>query len=244
MMREASTRIAAKEYAQAQQILTTAIKFRDQINDPVAIDWILRTLGSTWLFQGLFVEQIAFFTEYLRRHPSDMAAYHERATALWYLGKLQESIRDYSRALELKPSDVESLSGRGQVLAEIGDSQQALRDLDVALELLGAIPKSDERWREWSKHTEAFIRRGRGVAYGGWTQIRQAINEFDASIALSPENAWVYYSRAQVYDRIRDDNRALSDYRTALAKSEPPLTPVQKENARARLQSLSANEHS
>jgi len=114
-----------EEYGKARAPLLEAIGFRDSVNEPETISYILMSLGSMWALTEKYEDAIAFFSDYLTRHPEDSAAYCGRAEALWYAGRLQEAIRDYSRALELKPSDIPSLSGRGQVLAEVGENGRA-----------------------------------------------------------------------------------------------------------------------
>jgi len=84
MLQEAHALVNGEEYEKGRQILLGALEFRDQLHDAKTIDWILTTLASTWLFQDRSKEQIAFFSEYLRRYPRDCAAYRERATGLWY----------------------------------------------------------------------------------------------------------------------------------------------------------------
>jgi len=122
------------------------------------------------------------------------------------------------------------------VLAELGESARAIEDLDIALRIAETAPKPDDSWRNWCKHVEAFARRGRGVALATSGQIPLAMKEFDASITLSPDNACVYLSRAALYERIGDVDRALIDYRTSLEKTAPPLTPLQKDRAQAKIQ--------
>lgn len=233
VLNEARALIYAEEYQRAREILLRAVKFRERLQDAKTIDWILRSLACTWIFQDRFEEQVAFFSDYVQRYPNDCAAYENRAAALWYSGRLREALEDYSRAIELKPTDLQSRSGRGQVFAELGESDKAIEDLDIALRVVEAAPEPDDSWREWHRHTEAFVRNGRAVALAGLAKIQEAMAEFEISISLSPDNAWVYYNRAKVRDRLGERDEALADYRTALAKKEPPLAPRQREVARA-----------
>jgi tetratricopeptide (TPR) repeat protein len=233
LLREAQTQLNIEEYDQARAILLQALRFRNECPDTATIDYILMSLGTTWLMQERYQEEIAFFTDHINHHSGDWAAHRERAAALWYSGRLQEAISDYSRALELNPTDILSLSGRGQVLAEIGQNEKAMEDLDFALRTLKTVPTSDPSWDEWYKHIRAFVHNGRGAALGGLGKIGAATDEFEVSIALSPENAWVYYNRAQVHDLTGNAEKASSDYQMALAKTGPSLNPIRKEQAQA-----------
>jgi tetratricopeptide (TPR) repeat protein len=234
MMNEAAMFIKDKQYAKACEVLLEAVKYRDQIGNPEAIHWILQSLGSTWLFREQFSEQVAFFSKYLDRHPGDSAAYHERAVALWYVGSLHESVADFSRALDLIPTDLLSLSGRGQVLAELGESEKAMADLDAATRVLETYPR-DPNWKRFYEDIQAFVRRGRGVAFASLGENQRAMAEFEASIELCPGNAWVYFSRAQIYDRAGERDKAVADYRTSLTKDGPSLNPIQRQAARERI---------
>jgi len=199
------------------------------------IDYILTSLCWTWLVQEQYDEAISFFNKDITKYSGDWAAYCERAAALWYSGRFQESIQDYSRALELKSNNIQSLSGRGQVFAEIGQYQKAIDDLDLALQALESVPALDPSWIEWKKNSQAFVRNGRGVALAGVGKNELAMEEFEQSIALCPENAWVYYNRGQVYDLAGNHEKASSDYQIAVTKCGPALTPLQKKRALARL---------
>jgi len=228
-----------EEYDKARAPLLQAIRSRDNINEPDTISYILMSLGATWVLTEQYEDGMAFFSEYLSRYPEDSAAYCGRAEALWYAGRLQEAIRDYSRALELKPSDVLSLSGRGQVLAEVGEHGRAVENLNLALLTLKDVSRPDASWDKWYEQIEAFVHNGKGLALAGLGQSRPAMDEFEVSIRLSPENAWVYHNRAQIYDRAGNREKACEDYQKALTSKKPALTPNRKERAQTRLRELS-----
>jgi tetratricopeptide (TPR) repeat protein len=229
----------SKQYDKARALFLQALKFRDDIEDLATIEYLLISLGATWLFEGLYEEEITFWTKYLSRYSADGPAYCSRAGAFWYSGKLDEALDDYSRALKLQPLDILSLSGRGQILAEIGQNDRALADLDLALRLLKEIPALDHDWIKWYEQIEAYVRNGRGFALAGLGDNESALSEFEVSIKLGPENAWVYYNRGRVYERTGEPAKAYSDYQIALSKCEPELSATQREYARARLRDLS-----
>lgn len=238
-LNEAYILIQSREYENARRILLAIVDSQESIRDTATHNWIIDSLAVTWLSQEQFSEQIKFASDYLSRYPDDYLGYRTRAEAFWYDGQLSQAIRDYSRAIELNATDILSRSGRGQVLAELGHSADAIRDLDLALQLLDTLRNTDQTRDEWCRDIEAFVRRGRGVALAVSGQTGDAINEFTRSATLNPDNAWVYYSRARIYDQQTDRQQALADYSTAIAKSEPALTPTQKELARTRINLLS-----
>jgi tetratricopeptide (TPR) repeat protein len=178
-----------EEYDKARAPLLRAIEFRGSISEPETISYILTSLGSTWLLTERCEDGIAFFSRYVERYSEDSEAYCGRADALWYAGRLQDAIRDYSRALELKPNSILSLSGRGQVLAEAGEHERALEDLDLALRALKTASTPDASWTKWYEQIEAFVHNGRAFALAGLGKGGAAMDEFEVSIRLSPENA-------------------------------------------------------
>lgn len=239
LLQEAHAHMRLEEYDQARASLLKAIASRDSINEPETISYILMSLASTWLLTEQYEDEIAFFSEYLGRYPGDSAAYCGRAEALWYSGRLHEAIQDYSRALELKPGDVLSLCGRGQVLTELGENGRAVEDLNLALLTLKTVSIPDSSWQKWYEQIEAFVHNGRGFALAGLGESGPAMDEFEVSIRLSSENAWVYHNRAQVHDRAGSREKAIENYRMALTKKNPPLTPNRKAHAQARVRELS-----
>jgi tetratricopeptide (TPR) repeat protein len=239
LLQKAHAHMRLEEYDKARASLLQAIEFRDSFNEPEMISYVLMLLASTWLLTERYEDEIAFFSEYLSRYPEDSAAYGGRAEALWYTGRLQEAIRDYSRALELKPIDILSLSGRGQVLAEVGEHRRAVEDLNLALLTLKTASKPDSSWDKWYEQIEAFVHNGRAFALAGLGENGPAMDEFEVSIRLSPENAWVYHNRAQVYDRAGSREKASEDYQKALTKRNPALSPNRRAQVQARVRELS-----
>jgi tetratricopeptide (TPR) repeat protein len=238
LLQKAQVHLQLEQYDLARALLLRAIDHRDRLQDAVAISYILSALDATWLFTERYEDAIRFFSEYIGRYPQDSAAYAGRAAAFWYVGRLQEAIGDYSRALELTATDIPTLSGRGQVLAELGENARAMNDLNLALQNLktASVPNSDSA--RWYAEVEAFVRNGRGFALAGLGESVQAMEELGASIRLSPENAWVYYNRAQIHDRAADHEKATADYQKALTMKNPRLNPIKKNHAQARLREL------
>jgi tetratricopeptide (TPR) repeat protein len=241
LIHNADFHLKREEYDEARIILLKALEFRDDIKEPATIDYLLASLGCTWLFTEKYDDGIQFFSDYIGRHSQDAAAYDGRAGIRWYAGQLDRAVDDYSRALELNADDISSLSGRGQIFAEIGQGPKAIEDLDLALLKIRAASKPDPAWIEWYRHTEAFVHNGPGTALAALGQNASAMKAFEISISLSPENAWVYYNRARAYEAVHDRDRASADYRMALTKKEPALNPIQKSRAQSRLRELSSN---
>ena len=118
---------------------------------------------------------------------------------------------------------------------ECGKYDLALHDLDSALELLS-------KHHPMAHRSAAYARNGRGAALVGLGRIEKGLKEFEQSLALCPDNAWVYFNRAQFYDSRMEREKAISDYEASLAKFDPPLNSIKREEAQRRLQELGATE--
>src|SRR5262249_43632587 len=147
------------------------------------------------------------------------------------------AVSDYARALALKPDMILAHSNKGQVLAEMGMHAEALEELDHVIKTLSEHPAISKAI-EFRRNAEAFARRARGVALVGLGNIGAGMDEFTNSIALCPENAWVFYSRAEVHEAAGKKESALADYELSLQKKAPRLNLRRQEKARARVREL------
>jgi tetratricopeptide (TPR) repeat protein len=239
LLQRAHAHLQLEEYDEARALLLQVTASRDSITDSNAIAYTLDALDVTWILTERYDDAIAFFSGYISRYPKEAEAYSGRADSFWYSGRFQDAIDDYSRALELKPNHILSLSGRGQVLSEAGEHAKAIEDLDSALKALKAASAADASRTKWCEQIEAFVHNGRGFALAAFGDLTKAEKEFELSIELSPGNAWVYHNRGQAFDRNGDWERATADYRMALTKKEPALSPLRKKHAEERLSELS-----
>lgn len=216
------------EHEAADRLLQQVLSIAEGIEDRREAANILIEMGDAYHAVEDYEKAIRLFTQAIELVPDDPKAYGARAAAYWYWGRYPEAIGDFTQELELDPESFHAYNGRGQALAEQGDDfERALVDLDRAIELgckyeIGA----------------AYARNGRALAYGGLGQYEQALEEFDASIDESPDNAWVYYNRALTYERMGQINKAVADYKTALEKDDPLLNSHKREKAETRLRDL------
>ena len=91
-----------------------------------------------------------------------------------------------------------------------------------------------------SRKTEvqAYSLNGRAVAHAGLGDYGRAMAEFDRSISLCPENAWVYFNRALVYENKGDLAKAMSDYKLSLQKNTPKLSVLKRNYAEVRVKAI------
>lgn len=117
-------------------------------------------LQFIWITGESYEKGIAFFTNRIRRYPSEVLAYNYRAAHLWYSAQQSEALLDYSRALELAPDDLWALLSRGQAYVEVKQPEKAVEDLNRALQMLNAVPNVREQNRS---EAQAYARNGLGT---------------------------------------------------------------------------------
>lgn len=222
-------------YFEARKVLLRTMEYEGKIQNPEYLEWILGWLSATWEQTEEYQEWTDFFSGFIARNPAHSAGYRFRAQSLWYAGRIREAIDDYSRVIELNPNDAWAFSGRGQLLVECDQFGGAVEDLHRALSSKDDAAGANQ---VVGRQLEAFTRNGLAAAYAGLGDFDRASGEFEKSIALCPENAWVYFNRAKaLYDR-GDHLAAAEDFSLSLKKTEPKLTALKRTHARDILNSL------
>jgi tetratricopeptide (TPR) repeat protein len=122
---------------------------------------------------------------------------------------------------------------RGQVLVEVGQPQKALTDLKTVLEQINSVPNArDAAWPAM----QAYTCSGLGPAFAALGDYSKAFDEYQKSIDLQPDNAWVYFNRAHVYEKLGEHSKALTDFERSLSKSRPKLPAYKRAIAERRVQ--------
>lgn len=217
----------AEEYSTATTRLLKAIEFHDYLGQDTR-DWILGWLAFIWQETEQYSLASEFFQIYASRHPEEMVAAESLACSLWYGGNLQEAAFTYTRILTMEPNRLWALSGRGQVYVELREYELALTDLNLALNLTG---HADGDSLKVVKEAVAYTLNGKAAALAGLMQFEQALSEFDRSVTLCPDNAWVYFNRAIAFESMGKLADARLDFVTALEKTKPKLTPLKRKYA-------------
>lgn len=166
-------------------------------------------------------------TEALDQDQDSLPALATRAASYWYSEQFVEAVDDYSHLIELHADASFAYVGRGQVYAELGEYELALRDLDTGVDM--------ER-KAASETGLAYALNGRALAYAGLQRFGEAESDFEESIRLRPDNAWVHYNCGLVH-RMRDElAAAAASFQRALELENPQLTKRKRERAWAFLQ--------
>jgi tetratricopeptide (TPR) repeat protein len=230
-----------KDYANAPELAQTAISRFSRVPDPEFSEYFARVATHAWCANEHFGEGIVYFTEQQHLHPDFAWAYNGRAALYWYNGQTDQAVIDFEKALQLNTEEVGAHLGLGQLYADLGNVDAAMKHLDVVLVALVKMPHSErDDIQKWRHEIEAYARNGRGVAFAASSDLTSSLAEFEKSIFLSPQNAWVYFNRARVLEANGRQQDALRDYRTSLEQRDPALTPKKREYANTRLRHLSS----
>lgn len=150
-----------------------------------------------------------------------------RAVSYWYSEHFVEAAEDYSQLLKLEDDAPFAYAGRGQVYVELGEYELAMADLDKAVDM--------ER-QATSETGLAYALSGRALARAGLQRFDEAQQDFEESVQLRPDNAWVHYNQGLVYRLLNELNQAAKSFRRALEMTDPQLTKRKRERAEAFLQ--------
>jgi tetratricopeptide (TPR) repeat protein len=199
------------------------------------VEYNLHFLQFLWLQNEAHPKAIKCLSDFIAKFKDSSSAYRCRATVYWYSGHPSEASADFSEVLRLLSDDVASLIGRGQILVELGKPGEAHEDLGRALQLLNKVPNA--RDRIWAS-SQAYTRNGMGAAWTAMGDFPRAMEEFDLSIAMRPENAWVYFNRAETFKKTKQFRESLQDYRKALRAVDPKLPAYKIVSAEKEIQAL------
>ncbi len=224
-------------YPEAETLLLRAYECRGEIYKTPTMNWILTALARVWDETEQYDKRTKFFSEFISQNPDSGLAYTLRGDSYWYSGSLTEAVEDCSHALQLNPNDASALLSRGQVFAELRRFREAVEDLNAALERFRDVADAPD---DWKREFEAYARNGRASAYAGLGDFSAALKEFGNSIELQPENAWVYFNLAETYKSKGNQDKAVENYKLALAKKNPKLTTRQRKSAENSLAALRA----
>ena len=126
-----------------------------------------------------------------------------RAASYWHSEHFVEAAEDYSQLLELENNAPFAYVGRGKVYVELGEYELALVDLDQAVTM--------ER-QAASETGLAYALSGRALACAGLQRFDDAQKDFDESIRLRPDNAWVHYNQGLVYRMLDELEQAAESF--------------------------------
>lgn len=126
-----------------------------------------------------------------------------------------------------------ALNNRASLQVQLGHYAAAIGSYNVILDYTDR-PADVYAWRAIARQSWSTIDIGEGELAMVENQYELALADFEQAITLNPRRADYHLWRAVAYQALDDFTLAESDYRWALAQTEPPvipLTPAQRERA-------------
>ena len=141
-------------------------------------------------------------TNALRLDPDRAEVRYVLALTLAGSGRLDESIEELNRALALQPNYEDARRRLGLVLAEQGQVDEAIVEFRKAIAL---------------RPTSSSAYSTMGFALLGAARYKEAAAAFEAAVRLAPDIFTAYQQLGTAYQFLGDNNRALENYRKAIA---------------------------
>ena len=140
----------------------------------------------------------------LEQRPNDGESHFYAGLLAFKKRDFAAAVTELDRSLELNPKNGKAFSTRAFCLLQLGKYQSALDDIGDAIRL---DPK-----RALNYHRRALIEHK-------LKKYQEAVNDFDKSSELDPKDApyYLHYGRAEAYAALKQYDKALKDYETAVA---------------------------
>jgi len=194
--------------------------------------------------------------------PKNTAGFLDRGNAYFAKGENQRAIEDYNAAIRLNPEDPFPFNARGTVYSaeekiELADAdfaaaiainpnialfyfnhsrtESSLKRPERAMDDLASVQKLDPTFQELDKLTFSSDLRLLAQSFDCKTQYNQAIAGFDWVVALNPGDGMYVEDRARCHSAHGDDNLAVADYDTIIARGGSAQYFVERAEAEARL---------
>lgn len=164
-------------------------------------------LGDYWQLQGDYMKSIQALNKSIEIYSNYTGTYHNRAKAYEYLKQYQLAFEDFNKAIELEPKNYKALLGRAITYMQLyNDIENSMTDLNTALMIN-------------PQYALAYL--NRGVLYemkGGYDL---ALKDYSKAISLEPNNATYYVYRANLYQGLKEPEKAKADELKAKALGYP-----------------------
>ena len=159
-------------------------------------------LKNAYLATGYYGQAKRLYDNLIASNSQSKNAYIERADIFRRMGLFQASIDDYNRALELSPNDLESSLGLSMALTELGKYDEAIQLYTKMIQREGEL---------------GLVLVRRGDTYAKMGRSANALFDYDRALALNPQYAEAYQSRALLQRELGNTKEALADNEKALS---------------------------
>jgi predicted TPR repeat methyltransferase len=160
--------------------------------------------GNSLRKLGRLVEALASYDTALRLRPGYPEVACHRAIALHDLGRDADALASAELALRTRPAYPEALAARGNALHGLGRFRAAAADFEAALQLTQGVGRAELLC--WLGGAQIKLQR-----------LQNALNSFDAALALRPRHAHTLQLRANALRLLGRCDDSATAYREALA---------------------------
>ena len=209
-------------------------------NDPQAFN----VRGAVFGQAGKNEEALADFNKAISLDPNYAQAYANRALVYRHTRRLDLALADYNKAVAIDAGYAAAYLGRGLVHRQKGQLIQALQDFNKAIALQPNMaqiitivacsirasasinsPSMISRPRSGLSPQEVDPLIARGLSYLAVNDLKAAASDLDQAALMDQQNAHAWMSRALVYERLGDRNKAAGSYAQAM-KIRPDYAPA------------------
>lgn len=194
------------EYLQSSHGISTHTIYNDLIGFTKVQN--LHSEAYTEFHEGLsyFHEEeldlaIKHYSRALERNPRMANAYNNRGVAHQNKGKTEQAKNDFDNALAIEPNHAEAYGNRGNVNDDLGNLDQAIEDYNKAL--------------QFGPDKAPGYLCNLGYLYFKKDDPKKAVEYYTRSLALSANNAPVYYNRGSTWLSMSDWQNARLDLQEA-----------------------------
>lgn len=146
---------------------------------------------------------ISLFEDVVQKYPDSGEGYGILAYSLKNEGNKQKALHFYNTSIEMDPANFRTITSRGLLRADLKDHAGAIEDFSRAI----AIQK---------EYRIYFNRANSRMALG---QMKEAVADFDSSLAMNPAFTEPYNLRGSAKMLLKDHEGALKDFAKALQYS-------------------------
>jgi len=206
-----------KKYAEALEILEKLKAEESNIPEALFI------MGNTYFHVKKIREAIRCFEKCSQLDPGNASAYYSLGFCYKELADNKKAEEYYKKAIEIKPDYLDALNNLGllyysegkfnkaieffekalefepkyiKAIVNIGSSKTFLNDFDAAMTYFDLAEKIAVT--EDDNEILSLIKANKGFCYLRANKLQQALELFDESITLNPENVLSHYNKAEV----------------------------------------------
>ncbi|MFH2144249.1 MAG: hypothetical protein ABIJ97_17615 [Bacteroidota bacterium] len=190
-------------------------------------------LGDAYKNEGNYEIALIYVNKGLKYYKAPKA-YLLRGYLYSHNNQLQESLQDYNQAILLNPVYYQAYSNRGNLYLKMNNISAAFDDFNIASDIkpdnaelyynkaiafdFSNNPKSAiENYSQCIElnpyFTDAYI--NRSIDYLLSENFSMAMADINTSISLLPQEGKLYMIRAEIFQKLKDPDKACSDFKTA-----------------------------